>query len=86
VTATVTDAAGRATSAAFSWVTAVAPTVASPGAQTATVGIALSKTLAATGGTTPYSWTATGLPDGLAINATTGVISGTPAGSCRPSG
>jgi len=35
-------------------------------------------TLAATGGTKPYSWTATGLPAGLTL-ATTGTITGTPA-------
>src|SRR6202042_1981878 len=31
-----------------------------------------------TGGTAPIAWTATGLPAGLAISPTTGVISGTP--------
>ncbi|MBZ5582338.1 MAG: putative Ig domain-containing protein [Acidobacteriia bacterium] len=35
--------------------------------------------MAATGGTTPYSWSATGLPDGVTINISTGAISGTPA-------
>jgi hypothetical protein len=36
-------------------------------------------TLAATGGTTPYTWAASvGLPTGLNLNASTGVISGTP--------
>jgi uncharacterized protein YjbI with pentapeptide repeats len=34
--------------------------------------------LAVNGGTTPYVWTATGLPAGLAINPTSGTISGTP--------
>jgi hypothetical protein len=39
---------------------------------------AYSATVQATGGTGPYAWTASGLPAGLSINATTGVISGTP--------
>jgi large repetitive protein len=38
-----------------------------------------SATLAATGGTTPYTWSATGLPANLAVDPSTGVISGTPA-------
>jgi len=32
----------------------------------------------ATGGTPPYTWSATGLPAGLSINASTGQITGTP--------
>jgi uncharacterized protein (TIGR03437 family) len=32
----------------------------------------------ATGGTAPYTWSATGLPAGLSMSPTTGVISGTP--------
>ena len=36
----------------------------------------------ASGGTTPYSWSATGLPTGLGINATTGAITGTPTATC----
>jgi 5'-nucleotidase len=54
-------------------------TVTNPGTQAATAGTAIAPlTLAATGGTTPYTWTATGLPDGLAISPA-GVVSGTPA-------
>ncbi|MFC7614619.1 Ig domain-containing protein [Actinokineospora soli] len=34
--------------------------------------------LSASGGTTPYTWSATGLPPGLSINSGTGLISGTP--------
>jgi hypothetical protein len=44
------------------------------------VGVMYSATLAATGGVSPYSWSvSTGsLPAGLALNASTGAISGTP--------
>ncbi len=54
------------------------PTVNNPGTQTGTVGVAASLTMTASGGTPPYTWSATGLPAGLSINATSGVISGTP--------
>src|SRR5256714_286061 len=49
-----------------------------PGSQTSTVGTAASLSLSASGGTTPYTFSATGLPAGLSLNASTGVISGTP--------
>jgi hypothetical protein len=52
--------------------------VANPGNQSSTVGTAVSLTLSASGGTSPYHWAATGLPAGLSINANSGVISGTP--------
>ncbi|MGE3852031.1 MAG: putative Ig domain-containing protein, partial [Planctomycetota bacterium] len=35
----------------------------------------------ATGGKTPYAWSATGLPTGMTINTSTGLISGTPTAS-----
>ncbi len=34
--------------------------------------------ISATGGTTPYTWTWTGAPPGLSLNAATGSVSGTP--------
>jgi len=53
-------------------------TANSPGSQTGTVGTAVSLQLSASGGTAPYTWTATGLPTGLSISSG-GLISGTPS-------
>jgi serine protease len=52
--------------------------VANPGSQTGTVGTAVSLQLSASGGTAPYTWTASGLPTGLSISGS-GAISGTPS-------
>jgi hypothetical protein len=47
------------------------------------IGTAYNQTLQAKGGITPYTWTVTvgSLPAGLTLNATTGVISGSPSGT-----
>jgi hypothetical protein len=50
-------------------------TGALPSGQT---GNAYSLTMAATGGTAPYTWSASGLPAGLSVNSSTGLISGIP--------
>lgn len=42
------------------------------------VGAAYSGAIAASGGTTPYTYSASNLPGGLSINASTGAITGTP--------
>jgi hypothetical protein len=52
-------------------------TLNNPGNQSGTVGTAVSLTLSASGGTPPYTFSATGLPTGLSIS-TSGTISGTP--------
>jgi Putative Ig domain len=52
--------------------------VTNPGSQSTAVGASTSLTLAASGGTGSYTWSATGLPAGLVIGGSTGVISGTP--------
>jgi subtilisin family serine protease len=54
------------------------PVVSNPGTLTGTVGAAISRQMSATGGSQPYDWSATGLPTGLSINASSGLISGTP--------
>ncbi|MFC7647531.1 putative Ig domain-containing protein [Streptosporangium lutulentum] len=49
-----------------------------PGSQSATSGTAITPlTLRASGGTAPYTWTATGLPAGLTLSSD-GTVSGTP--------
>jgi Putative Ig domain len=45
---------------------------------TGAVGTVYQTTLSARGGTAPYIYAATGLPQGLTLNGTSGVISGTP--------
>ena len=54
-------------------------TVNNPGSKTGTVGTATSQQMTASGGTGTYSWSASGLPAGLSINASSGLISGTPS-------
>jgi hypothetical protein len=45
----------------------------------AALGTAYTRGLAAMGGASPYTWSATGLPVGLNLNPSTGIISGTPS-------
>jgi hypothetical protein len=52
--------------------------VTAPAAAAAEVGRPFQYTLRAEGGKTAYSWSATGLPTGLNLDASTGAISGTP--------
>ncbi|GAB1690150.1 hypothetical protein KRM28CT15_19530 [Krasilnikovia sp. M28-CT-15] len=77
VTVTATDSAGRTGTLSLTWKIG-SVTVANPGGLAAPTGIAYSKTITASGGTAPYTWSATGLPPGITINASTGVLSGTP--------
>jgi YVTN family beta-propeller protein len=55
-----------------------APKLSNPGSQNSTTGNTVTLTLAATTPTGTLSFAATGLPPGLSLNASTGVISGTP--------
>ncbi|MDI1461574.1 family 43 glycosylhydrolase [Catellatospora sp. KI3] len=54
-------------------------TVTNPGNRSNTVNTSASLTLAASGGTGSYTWSASGLPAGLSLNTSTGVVSGTPS-------
>ena len=56
-------------------------TIATTSLPGGTVGVAYSTAVAASGGTTPYTFKASGLPSGLSINASTGAITGAPAQS-----
>jgi hypothetical protein len=60
-----------------------APSITTSSLAGGEVGVAYSRTLAATAGTTPYTWSVSAgtLPAGLAVNASSGVISGTPTAS-----
>ena len=54
-------------------------TVTNPGNKSGTVATAISPfTVTASGGTTPYTWSATGLPPGVTIGSSSGTVSGTP--------
>jgi hypothetical protein len=87
VTVTANDGRGGTGSAAFSWTINAAPppanvppVVTNPGLQTGTVGEAVVplQIVATDDNGDALSYSATGLPAGLGINGTTGLITGTP--------
>ncbi|MFI5734086.1 S8 family serine peptidase [Kribbella sp. NPDC051587] len=54
------------------------PAVTNPGNQSTAVGGTANLQLQASGGTSPYSWSASGLPAGLSLDSSTGKITGSP--------
>ncbi|AEV85403.1 hypothetical protein ACWT_4383 [Actinoplanes sp. SE50] len=78
VTVTVIDARGKTARITFRWAVVTKITLAKIADQGTTQGRSVTLSPSAAGGTTPYTWSATGLPNGLSIDSATGVITGTP--------
>lgn len=76
---TLSDARGRTVTRAYVLRVAARVRITTTSLPAVTAGDAYSATLAAEGGRTPYTWSVTGLPEGLALNASGGIISGRPA-------
>jgi PKD repeat protein len=74
---TATNVAGASTSVSFGVVIRSIPVITTATIPGGTLGTAYSTTIAATGDPAP-TFTATGMPAGLTMNASTGVLSGTP--------
>jgi prepilin-type N-terminal cleavage/methylation domain-containing protein len=85
VTVTVTDAiGGSASTGNLTWTVTAGPTITAPttAARSNALGASINLPSSAGGGTAPYTWTPTGLPAGLAMNAA-GVIAGTLTAAAR---
>ncbi|WP_410816491.1 putative Ig domain-containing protein [Micromonospora sp. 050-3] len=79
-TVRVLDASGQAATQALSIVIAPLPTLTFPPPPQGQVGIAYNTQLTVNGGTGPFVWSvsAGSLPPGVTLNASTGLLSGTP--------
>lgn len=82
VVVTVTDTSTPQQTATATYTLTVTPAtlaITTTALPTAIVGSAYTAILSASGGVTPYTYAATGLPSGLSINSSTGAITGTAA-------
>ncbi len=81
LTLLVRDAAGASGTKTFTLTVSPSSLTITTASQLAeaTLGAAFSQSMTASGGVPPYTWSTNGLPDGLAIDPATGVISGIPA-------
>jgi hypothetical protein len=74
-----TDKAGSTASQTFTISVASPVNVATSSLPSGTVGTTYAAPLTATGGTPPYTWSITsGMPAGLTLSSSTGIVSGTP--------
>lgn len=82
LTVTLTDATGTQVTANLPLTVNGGLTITTASLPDDGLNVAYSQTLAATGGTAPYTWAITSgsLPAGLTLNSKTGAISGTPTG------
>jgi hypothetical protein len=80
VKVTVTDAKKATGSAAFTWTAGNTITITNPGTQSTSAGAPVSLAILAADDdkATALTWSAAGLPAGLAINAASGIITGAP--------
>src|SRR5207249_55325 len=76
VAISATNSGGTGTATLTLTIKPAAPVITSPLTATGTVGVAFSYTITATNN--PTSYNATGLPAGLSVNTSSGLISGTP--------
>jgi hypothetical protein len=84
----VTDSSSPAQATNVSLTLTIAPatlTITTLSLSSGQVGTAYSQTLAASGGTIPYTWSLTSgtLPGGLTLNSSTGLLSGTPTAAAN---
>ena len=77
----VTDSVGGTSAVAVTWKVLAITNPTNATRVTAKNQVIANIASAVTGGTGPYTWAVSGKPTGIAINAGTGVISGTPTGA-----
>lgn len=74
---TVSDKQGRSDTETLYFTVVNPPALTAPASAASLVGEAVNQQLTTTGGVSPFTYTATGLPPGLNLNADTGAITGT---------